>query len=419
MTSRVFNFAFAFFLLVMDGVAHIVWALLPFTFCERILKASFTKKPENPVYEYDAPELAEAAGYSLQEHFAAIKDGYILGVHRVMRKGTDVLPESAEEGPKRGVVFLMHGFMQNSECWLASGTKNTKRSLPYNLVDAGYDVWLGNNRGNKYSHKHLHLSPNDKKFWDFCIDDLALHDIPTMVEYALSYTGAPSLIFIGFSQGTAQAFASFSSNPELVAKIKLFIALAPCTRVHALPNQLVRSLTVQRPQMLFLFFGRRALLAETMFYRNTLPISVYVWLVEKSMRFLFGWTCQNIDDEEKDILYTHLYSYGSVKTLVHWFQITRTRRFQMFDGSVIANNFEKSYKPYILPSYSPKKITCPIALFYGGKDNLPDIDFLLGEIPPASFIHLEPTYEHLDFQWSRDAHIKIFPKIVELVRKYS
>nr|CAD7398818.1 unnamed protein product [Timema cristinae] len=37
----------------------------------------------------------------------------------------------------------------------------------YNLVDAGYDVWLGNNRGNSYSRKHVNLTTSNKKYWDF------------------------------------------------------------------------------------------------------------------------------------------------------------------------------------------------------------------------------------------------------------
>jgi lysosomal acid lipase/cholesteryl ester hydrolase len=31
----------------------------------------------------------------------------------------------------------------------------------------------GNNRGNRYSHKHLRLKPSEDEYWDFSIDELA------------------------------------------------------------------------------------------------------------------------------------------------------------------------------------------------------------------------------------------------------
>jgi lysosomal acid lipase/cholesteryl ester hydrolase len=37
----------------------------------------------------------------------------------------------------------------------------------YILSDAGYDVWLGNARGNMYSRRHEYLTTHEKKFWNF------------------------------------------------------------------------------------------------------------------------------------------------------------------------------------------------------------------------------------------------------------
>ena len=40
--------------------------------------------------------------------------------------------------------------------------------LAYLLSEAGYDVWMGNFRGNGYSRHHITLDPDtDREFWKF------------------------------------------------------------------------------------------------------------------------------------------------------------------------------------------------------------------------------------------------------------
>lgn len=37
----------------------------------------------------------------------------------------------------------------------------------YILADAGYDVWIGNPRGNRYSMGHVEVPSTDDKYWQF------------------------------------------------------------------------------------------------------------------------------------------------------------------------------------------------------------------------------------------------------------
>jgi lysosomal acid lipase/cholesteryl ester hydrolase len=86
---------------------------------------------------------------------------------------------------------------------------------------------LGNNRGNKYSKKHTTHKSTSAAFWDFSLDDFCLYDIPDTIQYVLETTHANTLSYIGFSQGTAQAFAALGVHPYLNHKVNLFVALAP------------------------------------------------------------------------------------------------------------------------------------------------------------------------------------------------
>jgi predicted alpha/beta hydrolase len=97
------------------------------------------------------------------------------------------------------------------------------------LANKGYDVWLGNNRGNKYSMDTV-KPMNSKDYWQFSYQQMGRYDVPANIDYVLTKTGQKTLSYAGHSQGTSQMFVALSDDKtkEYVnSKVKVFLALAP------------------------------------------------------------------------------------------------------------------------------------------------------------------------------------------------
>lgn len=73
----------------------------------------------------------------------------------------------------------MHGQGQDAETWLKDYFVG--EPLPLKLIDQGYWVWMGNNRGTKYS-KNLNVAdPTSAAYWDFDFTDMGLFDVPAII----------------------------------------------------------------------------------------------------------------------------------------------------------------------------------------------------------------------------------------------
>ena len=77
-------------------------------------------------------------------------------------------------------VFLQHGLLSSSADWLLSGPE---KGLAFILADLGYDVWLGNARGNTYSRRHVKMTNDETAFWDFSWHEMAKYDIPAEIDF--------------------------------------------------------------------------------------------------------------------------------------------------------------------------------------------------------------------------------------------
>lgn len=180
--------------------------------------------------EDDSLELIKRAGYQGEAHEVETEDGYILKMQRIVpSSGTSLKPP----------VFLMHGMIAASSDYLITGPKI---ALAYYLSDNGYDVWLGNARGNKHSMNHKTLSPNSGDFWKFSWHEIGHYDLPAMIDHVLKVTGSSRAFYVGHSQGTTSLLVFLSTRPEYNEKIIQAHLFAPAAFMKYFPHQLVRTL---------------------------------------------------------------------------------------------------------------------------------------------------------------------------------
>jgi pimeloyl-ACP methyl ester carboxylesterase len=164
------------------------------------------------------PRIHDQDGLLVQKHEINTMDFYIVSLYRVLGR-----LDTGVRHPDKPPLLLMHGILGSSECWTVLGEK----SLPHLLQNAGYDVWMGNSRGNVCSRKHMfYNSMNDSQYWEFSWHEMGIYDLPAMIDHILNVTGHEKLFYVGYSQGATQFYALASYLPEYNDKIIAMHGLA-------------------------------------------------------------------------------------------------------------------------------------------------------------------------------------------------
>ena len=160
-------------------------------------------------------DYIKTLGYKLEEHEVITEDFYKLSLFHFVPK----FPVDPNK-----VVYLQPGFMCVAWVFLQNG----KDSLPFLLMEKGYDVWIGHNRGTIHSLGHVSKNSQESNsdYWDFNLDDYALLDLPSNIEAVKQKTGAKKISYIGHSQGTTIFFMLYMHNPDYVEEsIDKFVSL--------------------------------------------------------------------------------------------------------------------------------------------------------------------------------------------------
>lgn len=121
-------------------------------------------------------------------------------------------------------------------------------SLAYLLADNGYDVWLGNSRGNVFSQTHKTLTTESHEFWKFSFHEIGVYDLPAIINYALDTSNTTSLTYCGYSQGTTAFFVLLSMRPEYNSKISTAHLMAPVAFMR-FPPRIIKFLASNMNQL--------------------------------------------------------------------------------------------------------------------------------------------------------------------------
>lgn len=415
-----------------DMFSTICWGLVLLL---SIRSAIDLKVDSDPDVGLTVMEIIEARGYTVEEHKVVTADRYVLTMYR--------LPQSHEESQSgaakvnKPAVLLQHGLLDSSYTFVCNFRN---QSLAYVLADAGYDVWLGNNRGSTWSREHLDLSADvGKEYWDFTWEDMGKYDLPAEIDYVLNTTGRPTLSFVGHSEGNIQAFVGFSTDQELAKKVSFFAALAPAVWMSNMAAEVFSSLVWLRLDKALQLLGyvefssRSELVQETLagFWCTLLP-----GVCNSIVNFVAGPSIST-NATRMPVYISQSPAGTSVKNIAHFAQSIREHTFASYDYgcdcdrasdiescSTLECKNKEAYGSLAPPEFPITSMKYPrTGFFRGSADTVitsTDVDELRATLPSGTLVHdLEiEDFSHLDLSWAYNANSKLYQNLIAQFRRF-
>ncbi|XP_053441273.1 lipase member J isoform X1 [Nycticebus coucang] len=353
-------------------------------------------------------------GYPDEEYSVVTEDGYILGLYRIPYGKTN----NTKNPVQRLVVYLQHGLLTSASNWISNLPNN---SLGFILADAGYDVWMGNSRGNTWSRKHLYLKTNSKEFWAFSFDEMAKYDLPASIDFIVKQTGQKEIFYVGHSQGTTIGFIAFSTIPKIAERIKIFFALAPVFSIKYLKSPLIRTLNKWK-SLVKVLSKKTEFLPKTSFSKFIGSKLCPRWIFDKICLNIFsmivGSDPKNLNMSRLDVYFSHNPAGTSVQNMLHWRQLLYSTDLKAFDWGSPDLNFVH-FNQTTSPSYDVKNMDVAIATWDGEKDLLADpedVQILHSKIKYSIYHKTISYYNHIDFLFGLDVYDQVYREIIDIIQ---
>lgn len=354
-------------------------------------------------------ELCSKYGFNVEAHQVTTLDGYILKMFRI----------GANRSFSTGVPILMqHGLLDSSDTFIVN---SPDKAPGFALARRGYDVWLGNSRGNKYSRSHTVYNPDkDSAFWDFSWQDMATFDVPAQVDHILSQTGYKKLVYIGHSQGTTQMFARLSEDVSFAEKLYVAIMLNPVASVVHQTSELLNLGSKPSFARIVDLLGITELMPASKHNLMAYICSYFDLVCQGGLYLMADEDVDRAHYKRLDVVMNHFPSGTSLKNAIHWSQMAnlKTEALQKYDYGLEGNL--KAYGSPTPPKYDLNKIKAKVALFSGSVDRLSDVtdvSWLLTQLPSDKVVYSN-VYSgggHASFLWGDD--FGYFQTLIEIIQK--
>jgi lysosomal acid lipase/cholesteryl ester hydrolase len=366
--------------------------------------------------KWTSEELILNRGYPMEIHYVETEDGYVLKLFRIPASKY----ETNYKHKQKEAILLIHGIFDSSDGWLCN---SEDKCIPLTLVKLGYDVWLGNSRGNKHSRHHKRYSSEDKEFWNFSFHEMGLYDIPAIINHIKEINKYnDKIIYIGHSQGTAQLFSALTLNLDYFHKnIKLFVALGPVASVHNMTSKILLAMEKFRIDHLFdkLSFDEVLTTDEKIKKASSWIFPKLPIIPSLILNMISDDNCKESNNLEMMPVYlSHNPGGSSLKAINHFVQCLRYKKFIKYDYGTNLN--KEIYGVEEPPEYELNMINdVPIALFSGAGDKLSspkDVLWLKQQLGNNVLIHKEYNLGHSSFLMAKD--MSWFNDVIDIMELY-
>ncbi|KAJ2939238.1 hypothetical protein O0L34_g8551 [Tuta absoluta] len=369
----------------------------------------------------DVPGMIAKYGYPVETHTVTTSDGYILNMHRIPH-GRD---RHSQPG-RRPAALLMHGLLSSSADWLVLGPGN---ALAYLLAEEGYDVWMGNARGNYYSREHQQRTKNPDRstsYWRFSWEEIGLYDVSAFVDHILATTGETQVDYIGHSQGGTSFVVLNSLRPEYNAKFRSFQGLAPAVYFQNNENQLFNRLAAYEKiiETVALTLGIGEILSKEQ--AASLIVSrlcdgadvfdpVCVQAIQTSSASIGG-----KNESLIPLFLSHAPAGASIRQVAHFGQVIRRGVFARFHHNVAQNLI--LYGRVTPPEYQVSRVVAPTFLYCGLSDaEVHHQDMALLAARLGNVLQLvqmpRPQFNHYDFIWGNTVRDELYDQLILNMKK--